>query len=109
MNVGGLRNSFGFNLCDPEGVANIAKVRRVSRLQDKRQCTANNVSSEVCWHGLAALALNSVQHIIMKCAKGSSILAKRGRLGYPSRPRCRHNSSVAVGATSEVLTSRLTS
>jgi hypothetical protein len=67
---------------------------------------ANNISDKVCWHGLPAVALDSVQYVLKRCAEGGSMLAKRGMPCRLPRPRCRHDASVAVGATSRVLSSR---
>jgi hypothetical protein len=66
---------------------------------------ADRISSKVCWHGLGAIALDSVQHVVKERAEVGSMLAKRGRPCRPPRPRYRHDASVAVGAASKVLAS----
>jgi hypothetical protein len=70
-----LCSGLGFSLCNSKGITDRAKVRRMLRLQHERQCTADYISSEVCWHGLASIALDNLQDVVKKGAEGSSMLA----------------------------------
>jgi hypothetical protein len=70
-----LCGGLGFSLYNSKGIADRAQVRRMLRLQHERQCTADHISSGVCWHGLASVALDDLQDVVKKGAEGSSMLA----------------------------------
>ena len=54
---------------------------------------------EVCWHGLAVAALDSSQRVLKVGAEACSVFAEWGWPRDLLRLRCRHCTSVTVGAT----------
>jgi hypothetical protein len=90
---------FGFNLEDAEGVAYSVEVRNMLHLQYERYCAVDDGLHEVYWRRLAVGAIDTSRRVLKVGDKACNVLAEWGGPCKLLRPRCRHSTSVAVGAT----------
>jgi len=81
----------------------------VLHFQYERQCAVDDDFDEVCRHKLALRAINTDQRLLKVSVEACSVLAEWGWPIGLLGPRCRHDTSDAVGCCGWVLASQLAS